>query len=129
MAEHSVTHTYVIWLGLNDLDQEGTWVWSDRTALSLANWKAGQPNNFGDMDEDCVGMIIMDGTWGDTPCSRTFNYMCKILDPDFMHDNIENSQAMFYTSKVALSNGAYLIFAKFLKCQKRKLATLAYQKM
>ena len=73
---------FVAWIGLNDLEQESIWKWSDGTPLSLANWMDLQPNNWGSTDEDCVGMVLTSGKWGDTPCIRKsyYDYMCKIVD-------------------------------------------------
>ena len=45
-----------IWIGLNDLDSEGTYVFSDGTPMSehwyISNWAEGEPNN--NNNEDCV---------------------------------------------------------------------------
>lgn len=34
-------------IGLNDLDLEGTYVWTSEQASAYRNWGAGEPNNFG----------------------------------------------------------------------------------
>ncbi|KAJ8267981.1 hypothetical protein COCON_G00131530 [Conger conger] len=40
------------WIGLSDVHKEGTWFWSDGTAVYYTNWAPGEPNNF--KEEDCV---------------------------------------------------------------------------
>jgi hypothetical protein len=37
-----------VWLGLNDTEQEGTFVWSSGEAVGFSRWTSGQPNNSGD---------------------------------------------------------------------------------
>ena len=45
------------WLGGNDLDEEGTWVWaSDGEAVPDEIWPPGEPNNHLDR-EDCMIMV------------------------------------------------------------------------
>ena len=53
------------WIGINDKDQEGTFVYSsDKTPLSITNWAAGEPNN-GNQGEHCAVIRTHDGTWVD----------------------------------------------------------------
>ena len=35
----------VTWLGGNDLEAEGSWIWSDGSSWSYSNWQSGQPDN------------------------------------------------------------------------------------
>ena len=64
------------WIGLNDFDTEGTFVWSDGSGSSYRNWAVGQPNNFN--DEDCA--FVLPIFWDDLPCSHTLPcYYCSIL--------------------------------------------------
>ena len=67
--------TSLLWLGLNDIEDESIWRWSDGSPTSFINFKDGQPNNFGDQNEDCVAMIPPSLTttglqWGDTICQK-----------------------------------------------------------
>lgn len=69
------------WIGLNDQDTEGTYVWSDGTPLgSFAHWAPAAPNNGdGEVEEDCVEMIEgEDGHWNDRDCESDYlDYICE----------------------------------------------------
>ncbi|GAA0873236.1 hypothetical protein GCM10009117_23830 [Gangjinia marincola] len=54
--------TGVLWIGLNDRDIEGTFVWQNETDVVYTNWDAGEPNNSGNEDE--VEMLA-NGRWND----------------------------------------------------------------
>ncbi|XP_010867500.4 CD209 antigen-like protein D isoform X2 [Esox lucius] len=72
------------WIGLSDIETEGTWRWVDGTNLTTAYWGGGEPNNL-DEGEDCA-VIYHDFTdpvkkWNDTPCTRKLNWICeKVID-------------------------------------------------
>ncbi len=51
-----------IWLGLNDVATEGSYVWASGGTSAYRNWSGGEPNNSG--DEDYV-MMYNNGTWND----------------------------------------------------------------
>lgn len=56
----------VIWIGFNDVANEGSHVWYDQSPIVYTNWNGGEPNNSG--NEDCV-QIYPDGKWNDLKCS------------------------------------------------------------
>ncbi|XP_061109662.1 lactose-binding lectin l-2-like [Conger conger] len=60
------------WIGLSDVHKEGTWFWSDGTAVYYTNWAPGEPNNF--KEEDCV---VTDENWNDIACERKFPSICS----------------------------------------------------
>ncbi|XP_046378823.2 macrophage mannose receptor 1-like [Haliotis rufescens] len=68
------------WIGLNDLKQEGGFVWLDDKAPSgVIQWKPGEPNQKG--NEDCVAMLMtygaaLYGKYNDYACSSKLNYVC-----------------------------------------------------
>ena len=35
--------TNYYWIGFNDLDEEGTWAWTDGSVSSYTNWYSGEP--------------------------------------------------------------------------------------
>nr|XP_002125316.1 alpha-N-acetylgalactosamine-specific lectin-like [Ciona intestinalis] len=59
------------WIGLNDIQREGRFVWEDGTLLtkSQENWYPTEPNNYG-RGEDCVGGNHAGSLkWNDYRCS------------------------------------------------------------
>ncbi|XP_067417521.1 low affinity immunoglobulin epsilon Fc receptor-like [Emydura macquarii macquarii] len=54
------------WIGLNDINKEGTFKWIDDSSVSYSNWNKGEPNNH-PSDEDCVHMYGY-GKWNDASC-------------------------------------------------------------
>uniref|UniRef100_A0A3Q3N681 C-type lectin domain-containing protein n=1 Tax=Mastacembelus armatus TaxID=205130 RepID=A0A3Q3N681_9TELE len=72
------------WLGLNDIETEGTWKWADGTALTVKYWFPGQPNN-GNKDqrlgeEDCGHLYHAkkaDENWNDLRCNSILQWICE----------------------------------------------------
>ena len=66
------------WFGLNDIDNEGTYVWADGTASTYTRWLPGAPNNDGVNTEDC-GEFQSTGFWNDAVCTHGFKcYLCGV---------------------------------------------------
>ncbi len=65
----------VVWIGLNDLAEEGWYLWANGSAPKYTNWATGQPNNWDD-SEDC-GRMLPDGTWNDTNCKDALKALCR----------------------------------------------------
>eukprot|EP00057_Strongylocentrotus_purpuratus_P012555 XP_011667029.1 PREDICTED: uncharacterized protein LOC105439570 [Strongylocentrotus purpuratus] len=63
------------WIGFNDLDEEGTWAWTDGSVSSYTNWYSGEPS--GGSEHCGVLRWSSDGTWYDAGCSSTHGYICK----------------------------------------------------
>ena len=64
---HSTDDAHYCWIGLNDIEDEGTMVWSDHTFVDYSNWQPGQPNDF---EHNCDTVQIWDrgpslGLWLD----------------------------------------------------------------
>ncbi|XP_036384637.1 C-type mannose receptor 2 [Megalops cyprinoides] len=71
--------TEIYWIGLNDIAAEGVWEWTDGNVYYpyLANWRPGQPDNWGD-NEDCGEVVgASHGQWNDEPCLVRRRYICK----------------------------------------------------
>jgi len=65
------------WIGATDLAKEGSWVWSDGSAVSTTdpNWAAGKPDNIGRY-EHCGS--IAKGKWDDILCIEKHPFTCQI---------------------------------------------------
>ncbi|KAF4077177.1 hypothetical protein AMELA_G00205040 [Ameiurus melas] len=71
--------TRASWIGLNDIQQEGNFKWSDGTASNFLPWGEGQPDNWN--DEDCVQIRGTEhfetGKFNDIQCSNTYPFICQ----------------------------------------------------
>ena len=58
------------WIGLTDLDSEGTFKWVSGDAVNYTHWAPGEPNNQGHSGgpEDCAHIGDGGRTWNDMPC-------------------------------------------------------------
>ena len=72
-----------MWIGYNDISEEGNWIWADGSSSEYSNWGLGEPddNNI----EDC-GVITASGTWNDISCGLSMPGLCK-YDPIVTGDN------------------------------------------
>ena len=65
-----------IWLGGNDVKQEGVWKWTDCTPWELELWgTTGQPDNAG--GEHCLTIWDHGTVWNDWTCSRETEFLCS----------------------------------------------------
>ncbi|XP_053302130.1 lactose-binding lectin l-2 [Pleuronectes platessa] len=71
------------WIGLSDLHKEGSWMWSDGSAVNFTFWLPGEPNNnYG--RENCVhNNFITHKKWNDGYCTDHFPSVCasRIMCP------------------------------------------------
>lgn len=71
------------WVGLNDREQEGNYVWSDSASSNFTKWKSNQAYDEVQRHyEDCVAMDP-DGNWFTFSCQDKFYFLCKktLVDP------------------------------------------------
>ena len=57
-----------MWIGLNDIEIEGDYVWIDGTPLDFENWSGRQNIK----TENCIRINTNDGRWNDLSCSTLF---------------------------------------------------------
>lgn len=63
-----------LWIGLNDISQEGVYVWASGSTAAYRRWSSGQPNNEG--GQNCVHMTSSTN-WNDFSCKSTYAYVCE----------------------------------------------------
>uniref|UniRef100_A0A672Y7T9 C-type lectin domain-containing protein n=1 Tax=Sphaeramia orbicularis TaxID=375764 RepID=A0A672Y7T9_9TELE len=68
------------WIGLSDLEEEGTWKWVDGSPLTQQYWSQGEPNHV--HDEDCVHMHSSTGLWADVSCDNSLYWICEKMGMD-----------------------------------------------
>ncbi|NWW90882.1 MRC1 protein, partial [Rhynochetos jubatus] len=78
------------WIGLNDINQEHTYLWTDGSPVYYTNWAKGSRSYYS--KDDCVFMmknpIEQAGKWKDEECKTSKSYICqKNSDP-----KLQNSQ-------------------------------------
>ncbi|XP_034285922.1 C-type lectin mannose-binding isoform-like [Pantherophis guttatus] len=67
-----------VWIGLNDAQKKGVWVWTDRSSTNYLAWGEGEPNNQ-QKNEYCVELIAKTGFkyWNDHPCDVLRAFICE----------------------------------------------------
>uniref|UniRef100_A0A8C4UK20 Mannose receptor C-type 1 n=1 Tax=Falco tinnunculus TaxID=100819 RepID=A0A8C4UK20_FALTI len=75
------------WIGLNDINHELRFLWTDGTGVYFTNWAKGFPSGHTDLysydgQADCVVMrnnpVKEAGKWADEGCDNNRGYICQI---------------------------------------------------
>ena len=66
-----------IWIGINDIHQEGVFVAVDGSDITYTNWNSGEPNNYYG-DEDAVHMHDHQNTWNDMAVYHQARFVCSL---------------------------------------------------
>lgn len=65
-----------LWIGASDVAVDGSFVWSDGSAIVFSNWGGAQPDAF--PGPDCVEKRQEPGEpWYDQPCGNARLYVCE----------------------------------------------------
>ncbi|XP_072174350.1 macrophage mannose receptor 1-like [Diadema setosum] len=65
-----------VWIGLNNRDNQGQYVWSDGSRVSYTNWDYLYPDDTkGRCATSSSGLLA--GLWSNMDCSSNLKYMCK----------------------------------------------------
>ncbi|MFT5679608.1 MAG: hypothetical protein ACI8RZ_000512, partial [Myxococcota bacterium] len=69
-------YSSTFWIGFNDHDSEGDFVWEDGSAVTFTSWGSGEPND--SSNEDCTHTNWSSaGIWNDYDCSNTEPFVCE----------------------------------------------------
>ncbi|XP_040290431.1 macrophage mannose receptor 1-like [Bufo bufo] len=80
-----------VWIGMNDVNSEHKFLWTDQSGVYYTNWAKGHPSGSHvyayDDDTDCVavkrGPVLDAGTWTEEECELNKGYICqKFQDQD-----------------------------------------------
>lgn len=72
LGDFSVGADESVWIGLDDLVEEGVWRWPDGTSGGYTNWDPEAA-----VGGDCVSMRGDDGLWVASSCASTMRYVCE----------------------------------------------------
>merc|ERR1711917_158866 len=65
------------WIGINDIEQEGSFVAVNGQEVSWTNWGPGEPN--GGTNENAVEIMNWNGNlWNDRSASDTLKFVCSL---------------------------------------------------
>ena len=68
-----------IWLGLNDIAEEGSFVWdSTQQPPSFTDWLEGEPNDRRNIEDCAMHMFLSGEEWNDTPCTSEMRSICQL---------------------------------------------------
>jgi C-type mannose receptor len=78
MKNINFTYAESYWIGLNDLQEENTWVWvNNNKHVTYTDWYTNQPDNSRN-NENCALIAEPYGyLWNDASCSLSLNYICE----------------------------------------------------
>ena len=65
-----------VWIGINDIDQEGVFVAVDGSDITYTNWNSGEPNNWD--NEDAVHIHSDQNTWNDQNVHEGARFVCSL---------------------------------------------------
>ena len=96
----------LLYIGLNDLGNEGFFRWTDATTTNYYNWRPGEPNQAKGSNEDCVNAYMylkpagvdemLNNHWNDNPCSDKLPFVCRKAVPGVLtcNDNTQKCVAL-----------------------------------
>ncbi|XP_060599088.1 macrophage mannose receptor 1-like [Ruditapes philippinarum] len=96
----------IFWLGLNDRDNEGQFVWHmSGKSPSFTDWYQKEPDNLFN-SEHCVSLFNArdEYKWRDDNCDRSYNYICEIdaTDVQITESITTEQQEVITTSSVTM---------------------------
>ena len=80
LADGSKQHR--MWIGLNDMQSEGLYEWTDMWPVTFTSWRLNQPDD-ARHSEDCVELYVQpsdrlsSGVWNDRLCGSKQGFICE----------------------------------------------------
>ena len=65
-----------VWIGLNDRENEHSYVWTDGMPVLITSWYQNQPSDYGG-EQNCVYLNTGQGRWNDQYCTVKYPFVCK----------------------------------------------------
>ncbi|XP_068401126.1 secretory phospholipase A2 receptor isoform X1 [Eschrichtius robustus] len=98
IRKHFGSEAVEVWIGLNQLDENAGWQWSDRTPLNYLNWNP--EINFEPFVEYHCGTFnaFMPNAWRSRDCESTLPYICKKYLNHTDHEVVENDAWKYYAT-------------------------------
>ena len=75
---HSVSQSYLLWLGGTDSGDEGNWTWTDGTPFNYTRWHSGDGD--GGITQNCLALDTYhyyQFYWYDLECFESHSYVCE----------------------------------------------------
>jgi len=94
-----------LWIGYNDKDNEGTWVWTNGETSTYTNWDADEPN--GAEYESCA-CIYSAGEWNDLPCANLIFAIVEwepVAATSYTYTDLTNGTTYYYVVTAVNSYG------------------------
>lgn len=70
------TSSSEIWIGVNDIENEGVWVDAELNDISFDLWRDGEPNG-GNVENAAIMFAFSADDWVDVNADNTHGYVCK----------------------------------------------------
>ncbi len=74
----SFQHKYA-WIGLNDMAQQGSFVWANGVSSDYRPWFPGEPNDSGG-NEGCAHIMRVERALNDNNCNAEMYFVCEVIN-------------------------------------------------